>query len=319
VLQLNQEEITSTISNGANSSLGGSLISVMAPQQISSDQILVVQANLSLGAQSTPATRLVAFDSSTGQIEAVVDISSIGAGQRMLDLLLSPPYNSSEISLQLIVLRDMNGVLMGGATSQTITTRIISLLTVTLGTTASNISLTFDGNQYAVSGSAEITTTRGTHTVQAPPVVYLSNQSRVVFTQWEDGSSSVIRQVSIDSNTTLVAYYRNQYFVNATSTYGSIAGSGWYDENSTATVFLRQPTDSGRNVIFSHWTGDSNESSPRVLLLVNSPKNLQAGWEKIVAASEPDLFGIFVIVSPSVIIFTALLVLNLKKRNQALS
>ncbi len=161
------------------------------------------------------------------------------------------------------------------------TTNITDPFTATLETNIPSVPLLFDGIQYTVSTPVSLKTTQGGHTVQAPPFIYLNGSTRVAFTRWEDGTPTPVRQVILNGSATLIAYYRKQYFVNATSSFGQVEGSGWYDENSTATIFLHPPMINETGVLFSHWSGDSNGTNPRILLFVNSPKTIQAGWGSI--------------------------------------
>jgi len=175
------------------------------------------------------------------------------------------------------------------------------------------VPILFDGVQYAVSTPVSLKTTPGRHSVQAPPFIYLNGLTRVAFTRWEDGNPTPVRQVILDGSATLVAYYRMQYFVNATSSLGQVEGSGWYDENSTATILLHPPMMSETGVLFSHWTGDSDDTDPRILLFVNSPKTIQAGWGAIGRLNESNYFDVLIMMLPSEILFAILLILNLKR------
>ena len=76
--------------------------------------------------------------------------------------------------------------------------------------------------------------------------------------------------------------------MNATSSYGEVEGSGWYDENSTATILLHPPMIIEAGVLFLHWTGDSTDTNPITLLFVNSPKTIQATWETFGGPNESN-------------------------------
>jgi hypothetical protein len=260
--------------------------------------------------------RAIALDKRSAQIENVIDFSVVGDGQRAFNFLVSPPFNSSEVSLDIILLHRPGADWLPIAGPYFTTTNIADTLTVTLETTVPNVSLAFDGARYTVSKYVQFETKPGIHIVQLQPIIYLSSLTRAVFTRWEDGTSTPIRQVSMDSNTTLLAFYRKQYFVNATSSYGHVLGSGWYDENSTAAVLLQPPMVSEAGVLFSHWTGDSRNSSTRSLLFVDSPKAIQAKWDTVGHHSESNSLDIFITISPSVIVFAVLLILSLKRTNR---
>lgn len=316
VLQLKPEDAASIVSQVKNYTVKASaanLTTVRAPPSISPDQILVIQANMSYATKATMLTRVVALDTQSGQVESVVDISVVGEAQRSFNFLLSPPFNSSQVSLEIVILRNVGTVWLPTARPYFTTTNITNSVAVTLQTTVSNMTFLFDGTRYSVSRPVQLETAPGTHVIQLQIVVSLTNLTRAVFTEWEDGTLTPVRQVNLQSNATLVAYYRKQYYVNATSSYGRVAGSGWYDENATAAIFLQPPATSEGGVLFSHWTGDSVDTSPRVLLFVNSPKIVQARWETVGTLNESTPFDGLIAILPSVIIFIIFLILNLRR------
>jgi hypothetical protein len=315
-LQLKPGDAASIVSQARNytdKASASNLTAVRAPPSISPDQILIIQANMSYGTQTTMLNRAIALDTKSGQVESVEDISVVGEAQRSFNLLISPPFNSSQVSLEIILLRNEGTVWLPTARPYFTTTNIRNSVAVTLETTASNVTFLFDGTQYSVSKSIQLETAPGTHAIQLQIVVSITNLTRAIFTEWEDGTSTPVRQVNLQSNTTLVAYYQKQYFVNATSSYGRVAGSGWYGENATATIFLQPPATSGGGVLFSQWNGDSIVTSPRVLLFVNSPKMVRARWETVGTLNESTPLDSLIAILPSVIIFTILLILNLRR------
>ncbi len=315
-LQLKPGDAESIVSQARNYTVKGSaanLTTLQAPPSISPDQILIIQANMSYSTQTTMLTRAIAVDTQSGQVKSVEDISVVGEAQRSFNFLLSPPFNSSQVSLEIIILRNEGGAWIPTARPYFTTTNIRNSVAVTMEASVPNVTLRFDGTQYSVSSSIQLETVPGTHVIQSPIMVSLTNLTRAVFTEWEDGTSTSVRQVNLQSNTTLVAYYRKQSYVNATSSYGRVAGSGWYDENSTAAIFLQPPATSEGGVLFVHWTGDSVETSPRVLLFVNSPKTVQARWETVGTTYESTPFDYLTAILPSVIIFMIFLILNLRR------
>ena len=315
-LQLKSEDVHSIISQVGNSTQKdpyATIPSLKAPQEIASDQVLIIQANLSYSTQTKLLIRVMTLDNRSAQIESVLDFSVFGVGQRVFNLLVSPPFNSSRVSLEIIILRNTGAGWLPTSRPYLTTTNITGPFTATLETNAPNVRLLYDGIQYTVSTPVSLETTQGRHTVQVPPFIYLNGLTRVAFTRWEDGTPTPVRQVILDSSATLVAYYRMQYFVNATSSFGQVEGSGWYDENSTATILLQPPMISETDVLFSHWTGDSNDTNPRTLLFVNSPKTIQAGWSSIGRLNESNYFDMSAMMLPSVTLFVILLILNLKR------
>jgi hypothetical protein len=84
--------------------------------------------------------------------------------------------------------------------------------------------------------------------------------------------------VQMYSNIKEYAIWQVQYFVNATSQYGSVSGSGWYNANSTANISLSSNIfyhNSTARYIFSSWGVNNkilNNSSLILHVIVNSPQ-----------------------------------------------
>jgi hypothetical protein len=313
-LQLKPGDAADIISQIGNSTSQNCtyLTTLAAPPRIPPDQILAVQMNLSYSTRNEVALRAIALDSHSTQIENAIDFTANGDGRRSLDFLIAPPFNSTEISLEIVMLRyEPSGWSPAGGPYFT-TTNVASTLSVTLESNVSNVSIVFDGVQHTASEAAQLETVPGMHLVQAPASIYFNVQRRAVFTQWDDGTSAPMRELNLNDNTTVIAYYRMQYFVNATSPYGNLTGGGWYDENSTATVLVEPPMVSENGVLFSRWTGDANGSSPQVLLLVNSPKTIRVQWETVENANESNALFVLLNLIVSALIFVTFLLLNLR-------
>jgi len=176
--------------------------------------------------------------------------------------------------------------------------------------------LSFDNTQFTTnsSGMVQILTARGQHTIQIQPFVYFGNASRLRFTEWDDSTNATLRKLNLNDNTTLNAFYTQQYFVQVSSPYGQTVGSGWYDAGSLATVVVQPPMLNEPPVLFAHWTTGINASQVRTLLPVNSPTIVEAVWNG--ASSPPEFDAPFQ--SPwfilSALTFTILLLLNVKTR-----
>jgi hypothetical protein len=314
-LQLKPEEtasIVSQVNNFTTQNSAANLRTLRAPQSIPPNQILAIEANVFYSSPDKMLVRAIALDKRSQQIESIVDLSIVGDGQRLVNLLVSPPFNSYEISLEIILLQKLGTGWLPITRAYSTTTSIADKLALTLEATVPNVSLVFDGTQYTVSKPVQLETEPGMHTLQLQPVIYISSLTRAVFTKWEDGTSTVVRQVSLDSNATLVALYRKQHFVNATSPYGLVRGSGWYDENSTATILLQPPMISEAGVLFLNWTGDLTDRQPRTMFFVNSPKTIEARWGTIGKLNESNYFDALVAILPSAAIFAILLIFSLR-------
>ncbi len=121
--------------------------------------------------------------------------------------------------------------------------------------------------------------------ISAPEYVNISNGVREKFAGWKgigDGSYtgySRSASISMDSNITETASWTRQYYVNATTPYGSVNGSGWYDANSTAYLSLKSSSiyvGYGSREEFVNWSNGMD--SPISTLVVDGPKAIAANW-----------------------------------------
>ena len=294
------------------------LTSVRAPEKVATGSVFVIEGNVSYSSTAHMTVALVAYDSGNNETVSATDVDLAGEGTRIVRLVIPPISNSSEQSY-LVFLAEKAGDKWSrvGSPAQVVVT-ISDSITLTIVTSVPDATVLIDGSLHTVpaSGRAEFEVSRGSHSIQVPPVIPLNTTARIVFTQWDDGTTSLQRQILVEDDIVLTAIYRKQYFVNATSPYGTVQGSGWYDEDSTATVLL-QPNMMGREgVIFAYWTGDSTDSAPRTQLFVDSPKVLEAQWNSFKNAdhqlSSQDLGWLLL----SAVMFAFVLILNLKRPKQ---
>lgn len=312
-LQIKPNETANIISQASNYSVqhpASGLTDVKAAAIISPDEILVINATLAHNSRTQDQFQIITVNTRTGQIESVTEFSVNGSRPHVFNLLLSPPFNSSELPLEIIVLNKAHTDWLVSIRPYFITTKVANTLVVTLETTVPSTILVFDHATYQVAGQLQLEVKPGLHTVQSPRVIGLTSQTRAVFTEWEDGTSSPIRQVDLRSNSTMVAIYRTQFFVNVTSPYGQAYGGGWYDENSTATILVQPPMIHETGPIFRQWEGDSADTNPRTLIFVASPKTLQARWDTISTPNNSDTLSTIL---PSVVIFTVLFALSMRR------
>ena len=107
-----------------------------------------------------------------------------------------------------------------------------------------------------------------TPTISEPAYVYTGNGTRAVFMGWQGTGTgsysgpSNVAQVSMSSNITEYAKWQVQYLVSVNSTYGSTAGSGWYDPGSTAYYSINNSTfyiNNTARYAFTAWSnGNTN-------------------------------------------------------------
>jgi hypothetical protein len=121
------------------------------------------------------------------------------------------------------------------------------------------------------------------HTFSIPQtVVYReNNQTRYLFVSWSDSNASASRTVLALGSTSYKAVFKVQHYVSVSSEYGSVSGSGWYDEGSVAVISVTpEVTDFGNGTrrVFKSWIGDFSSSSATAKVTVDSPKNIKASW-----------------------------------------
>ncbi len=85
----------------------------------------------------------------------------------------------------------------------------------------------------------------------------------------------------MDSPHTIVFSGVKQFLVKVTSVYGTVAGAGWYDANSTANFSVSPSSVSAGFLsyyVFAGWSGDSSAKTSSASILVDSPVTLTANW-----------------------------------------
>jgi len=319
-LQFTSKDLA-VIANAANSSSivehsGLNLTSVEVPSQTLPAHAMRMKAEFTYAVQAATLVQLVAFNPERRQVESVAVLSVVGSGRHSVNLAVMSPSNSSEVSLVIVMLRKGEQGWLLAAGPLFTKTRVMQRVSVTVVSSVP-ISLLFDGAQFrsGETGILRLETKPGMHTLQIESVTYLNEQTRAVFVGWDDGSAEPVKQVVLDNDTLITAFYRTQYFVNATSPFGNVEGSGWYDANSTATVRVDLPFVRDSSVIFSHWEGDSNDDYPRICVTVNSPRTARVVWSIVPSekAIEPTAVVWFALCA---VLFAVTLVWNLKSIGQ---
>jgi len=297
----------------ATPNTGLNLISAQAPYQILNASIMRIETSFTYNVQASTATRVIAFNPQRGKIESAAEFIVIGNGSHAVNLDLVPYSNSSELLLEIIMLRKMNEGWQFAIKPLFTNTRVMNSVSISVVSTVPSVPFVFDGvkTKTAENGILRLETKPGTHVMQVESVTYLSPLTKVVFMGWDDRSTDTTRQLTIENDTSLFVNYRKQYFVNATSTYGRSIGSGWYDENSTAAISVDPPVVNESTVIFMRWTGDASSDYPRDLLTVNSPRTIRAEWITISSNRSVGLTSI-VWLLVSLALFVIALAWNLK-------
>lgn len=112
-------------------------------------------------------------------------------------------------------------------------------------------------------------------------IIYINNQKREVFESWSNGIKNLYSKILMNSPKSVTAYFKTQYNVNLTTSYGGAEGGGWYDNGSTANISLLNPvitlTNNSR-MVFLSWGKKYNQSNFSVT--VNNSLSLNAIYTK---------------------------------------
>ena len=110
--------------------------------------------------------------------------------------------------------------------------------------------------------------------------------SRYVFSSWSGDASGTNYAASdlilMDGPKVASTLWTTQHYLTVASVYGDPQGEGWYDDGVTATFSVTTPfheagvTDSRH--VFQTWAGDSMSTSPSAVIVMNSPKTVEAIW-----------------------------------------
>jgi uncharacterized repeat protein (TIGR02543 family) len=110
--------------------------------------------------------------------------------------------------------------------------------------------------------------------------------TQYVFTGWSGDASSTTspsNAIIMNGPNTATANWKTQYYLNVTSVYGMVSGTGWYDSGASANaivtpIIVAGPT--GTQYVFIGWSGDaSGNSSASSTFIVSSPKIALADWK----------------------------------------
>jgi hypothetical protein len=128
-----------------------------------------------------------------------------------------------------------------------------------------------------------------TISVAPTELVTKQNSDRLVFDAWTGkgvltSTQSGAGQVRVTEPATVIAKWKPQYYLSASSTLdgGSVSGSGWYDEGSIANIgAIEPPNQSGfwTKIAFDKWNGDSAANTEKASITMDSPKTVRAEWK----------------------------------------
>ncbi|MGC8623566.1 MAG: hypothetical protein ACP5TK_02780 [Candidatus Micrarchaeia archaeon] len=105
--------------------------------------------------------------------------------------------------------------------------------------------------------------------------------TRYLFSSWSNGNTNATGTLVVTKPENITAVFQKQFYVNATGEYGSVSGTGWYNNNTVVTVSVAPTVEnisSSERYIFYSWSNGNRNAS--VELLVTSPIKISAVFAK---------------------------------------
>jgi uncharacterized repeat protein (TIGR02543 family) len=161
--------------------------------------------------------------------------------------------------------------------------------------TAANISVNYKTQYYLITSSTYGNVSGGgwynsgtyANVTIFPLTVVVGSGTQYVFTGWTGdatGVTSTSNIINMNSPKTAVANWKIQYYLTVNSTVGSSAGTGWYDNGSTAYVTMLSgivPNGFGSQFVFNSWGTDASGTNYTQSsgIIMSSSKIATANWQ----------------------------------------
>ena len=203
-------------------------------------------------------------------------------------IYITPPWTASLGKHNITWIMDPDGVIEEwNETNNQMTKWLIIGYSLTVQTPYSGITVKIDGNWYSTKpdGSYQRYVSPGFHSVEVPALVPLASWTQGLFVQWNDGNSSNVRSIFVDTDLTMTAEYVTQYYLtvkkNPSYVGATITGQGWYNNGTIAVANCTSlvPGTTYRYV-FVNWTGDAFGNSTTLQILMDSPKTVTANYKE---------------------------------------
>ena len=158
-------------------------------------------------------------------------------------------------------------------------------VTIDVGTYPINKPVIVDGIIYTPTTNSRLLfkwERNSTHTISIlEPVYYTGQGARSVFEKWSTGDTGESITVRVTEPSSIVAIYRNEYYVQVTSRYGNPMGSGWYREGSRANMSVEEiiPIGEGVRAVFNGWSNGQLPDNTENYIYVFSPIQIKANWK----------------------------------------
>ncbi len=99
-----------------------------------------------------------------------------------------------------------------------------------------------------------------------------------------ENSNSSSTSIAMENSYLIMAVWQEQYYLDINSGYGKVEGDGYYDAGTYAKSFIgseiQETGKAGVRLAFDGWDGDANSQSMNVKVFMDSPKSIDANWEK---------------------------------------
>jgi hypothetical protein len=190
--------------------------------------------------------------------------------------------------------------------------------TLNVETPYPNIPITVEGgsSKVTVTGRLQAYAPWGDYKIAVPEVISEGEGARAAFVGWSDNSRQATRTITVGNDVTLRAQYEMQYNLNVTSLYGSTEGTGWYSQNTNASLSvhpLSVPAEGlpgllGVRHVFDHWNDGCMSSQPECTVVMDGPKRATAVWR------EDYMIPTLALVSIAVVATIVLLFINRRRK-----
>jgi hypothetical protein len=237
------------------------------------------------------STDIAILDAATGFVLAAKGLI-IHAGQNAFSFALTGPGRTGVWAL-LATARvwwhdGWYGNPDGGTYPFEITVTDPTYVTLSIRSNLASSVVTVDDDAYTVpADGVELSTTRGLHRLEAESPIVLDGGTRAVFDHWSDGVQSSPRMIYLGTKIDLMVTYMTEFSLEAESSVGETVGSGWYPAGMNATFAVLDRTAKSGSLTdleaaykFSHWSGDSDATSPVASVVMNQPRTVVAVWSK---------------------------------------
>ena len=154
---------------------------------------------------------------------------------------------------------------------------------VTLDTAPTGLLIQVDGTEHSTPYQTQWA--QGSlHRIIVPRQIEASEGTRHRFSHWNVASGDTLDLTVAGQDTTLLASYITDYYLQIQSPYGQTSGSGWYTKGEQA-AFSVSPVTIGNSQTrhaFAGWTGEGlhayNGNAASAAILVSGPVNQTAQW-----------------------------------------